>query len=202
MGDNKETLPGQDLVLRSYVPRDTPENIYRTLQGYHLGLVGLFLFWTLVRAVSVLGTQVYIVSETAITFMPVEVRSGVFGALICVLLAAFNLTCAYGVLIKETWGWWLGLVGLVWGLWQCLGDAFIAVAASQGVLPSTVHLLIALGLFLTLGWLIYVFLSPGMQAKFEVRARPMIALGISASVSLLLAICFFACVWSTTPQPA
>ncbi|MFY8073267.1 MAG: hypothetical protein ACOVNQ_16365, partial [Pirellula sp.] len=84
----------QEVVLRNYVPSDTPENVYRSLQGFYFSILGLFAFWTLLRIVTIMGKHYYSVSQTAESLMPVEIRCGALGALICVLFAAFNLITA------------------------------------------------------------------------------------------------------------
>jgi len=185
----------QEIVLRNYIQKDTPENVYRTLQGYHYLVISLFLFWMLVRALQIVGTQFYSVSDTAILLMPVEIRAGIFGALICVLCGAFNLTVSYGISVKERWGWWLGLIGMCWGIDQAVGDATIATLANQNVMIPLIHISIAGALCLLLCWLIYVQLSPGMRFKFDVRTRPKIALFIGGIAGLVLGIFFLACIW-------
>ncbi|MFM7518051.1 MAG: hypothetical protein ACKO3V_13995, partial [Pirellula sp.] len=121
----------KEVVLRNYIPRDTPENVYRSLRGYHYLVLGVFAFWTMVRVATIAGKHYYSVSQTAESLMPVEIRCGSLGALICVLFAAFNLVTAVGLATKEPWGWWLALIGLTWGIVQSLGDGLIAVYFSQ-----------------------------------------------------------------------
>lgn len=185
----------QEIVLRNYIQKDTPENVYRTLQGYHYMVISLFLFWMLVRVLQVVGTQFYSVSDTAILLMPIEIRAGIFGALLCVLCGAFNLAVGYGISAKERWGWWLGLIGMCWGIVQAVGDATIASLASQNVIIPLMHVAIALSLCLLLCWLIYVQLSPGMRVKFDIRTRPQIALFVGCIGGLVLGIVFLACIW-------
>jgi hypothetical protein len=199
MSQQQTATQAKEVVLRSYVPKDTPENVYRALRGYHYVLVGMFLFWVVVRVLCVVGTQFFKVSETAVALMPVEIRSGTLGALICVLYAAFNLTTAFGLLVKEPWGWWVGLVGLCWGITQSIADASIAVAYSQSAFVTTMHALIAIGLCLWLSWLIRIHLSPGMKVKFDVQTKSSAALGAAMAGGFVLGIVFLAIVWKLLP---
>lgn len=199
MNQEQTVTETQDVVLRSYVPKDTPENAYRALQGYHYVLVGMFLFLVVVRALCIFGTQFFKVSETAVALMPVEIRSGTLGTLICVLCAAFNLLTAFGLLVKEPWGWWIGLVGLCWGITQSISDASIAVAYSQSAFVTTMHALIAIGLCLWFAWLIRIHLSPGMKVKFDVQSKSSVALGAAMAGGFVLGIVFLAIVWKLLP---
>jgi hypothetical protein len=186
----------QEVVLRNYVPSDTPENVYRSLQGFYFSILGLFAFWTLLRIVTIMGKHYYSVSQTAESLMPVEIRCGALGALICVLFAAFNLITAVGLAAKESWGWWLALIGLTWGIVQGIGDGLIAVFFSQSSLVSAFHVSIGLAMCFVLGWLIHIHLSPGMRMKFDVSTKTAIAAGAGISGGLILGVCFIAWVWS------
>jgi len=44
MSQQQTATQAKEVVLRSYVPKDTPENLYRALRGYHYVLVGMFFF--------------------------------------------------------------------------------------------------------------------------------------------------------------
>ncbi len=186
----------QEVVLRNYVPRDTPENVYRSLRGYHYALLGLFLFWILVRVATIAGKHYYSVSETAQALMPVEIRCGSVGALICVLFAAYNLTTVVGLFVKEAWGWWLALVGMFWGIVQSLGDGIIGMFYSQSAIVIAWHATIGLALCFVLSWLIHIHLSPGMRVKFDVNTKTEVATGIGILGGLILGLCFIAWVWS------
>lgn len=192
-----EVARTKEVVLRNYIPRDTPENIYRSLRGYHYLVLGVFAFWTMVRVATIASKHYYSVSQTAESLMPVEIRCGSFGALICVLFAAFNLVTAVGLATKEPWGWWMALIGLTWGIVQSLGDGLIAVFFSQSTLVSAFHVAIGLAICLALGWLIHIHLSPGMRVKFEVSTKTAIATGVGIAGGLFLGVCFLAWVWST-----
>ncbi|MFM9061445.1 MAG: hypothetical protein ACKOOI_00195 [Pirellula sp.] len=186
----------KEVVLRNYIPRDTPENVYLSLRGYHYLVLGVFAFWTMVRVATIAGKHYYSVSQTAESLMPVEIRGGSLGALICVLFAAFNLITAVGLASKESWGWWLALIGLTWGIVQGLGDGLIAVYFSQSALVSAFHVAIGLAMCLALGWLIYIHLSPGMRVKFEVSTKTEIASAVGIAGGVILGVCFVAWVWS------
>jgi hypothetical protein len=197
-----EVSQAKEVVLRNYIPKDTPENVYRTLQSYHYLIVGLFTFWTFVRVAAIAGKHFVNVSETAIAMMPVEIRSGAVGALICVILAAFNLTTAYGVFTKETWGWWLALIGMFWGIFQSFGDLAIETWISSGMLVSALHISIALGLCVLLGWLISIHSSAGMRVKFGVQVGRPLALGLGLTAGLILGLIFLVWAWATLPMTA
>lgn len=191
-----EVARTKEVVLRNYIPRDTPENIYRSLRGYHYLVLGVFAFWTMVRVATIASKHYYSVSQTAESLMPVEIRCGSLGALICVLFAAFNLVTAVGLATKEPWGWWMALIGLTWGIVQSLGDGLIAVFFSQSTLVSAFHVATGLAMCLALGWLIHIHLSPGMRVKFEVSTKTAIAAGFGIAGGVILGVCFVAWVWS------
>lgn len=202
MGRDTEPTTGsafetKEVVLRNYIPRDTPENVYRSLRGFHFSILGLFAFWTLLRVATIMSKHYYSVSQTAESLMPVEIRCGSMGALICVLFASFNLITAVGLASKESWGWWLALIGLTWGIVQGLGDGLIAVFFSQSALVSGFHVAIGLAMCFVLGWLVHIHLSPGMRVKFEVSTKTAIAAGVGIASGLFLGVCFLAWVWST-----
>lgn len=191
-----EVARTKEVVLRNYIPRDTPENIYRSLRGYHYLVLGVFAFWAMVRVATIASKHYYSVSQTAESLLPVEIRCGSLGALICVLFAAFNLVTAVGLATKEPWGWWMALIGLTWGIVQSLGDGLIAVFFSQSTLVSAFHVAIGLAMCLALGWLIHIHLSPGMRVKFEVSTKTAIAAGVGIAGGVILGVCFVAWVWS------
>lgn len=193
------TRDTQEIVLRNYIQKDTPENKYRTLQSYHFGMICLFLFWMFVRVLEVLGTQFYTVSDTAVSLMPVEIRAGIFGAFICVLCAAFNLAVSYGISVKESWGWWLALIGLCWGIVQMAGDSVIATMTRESMVVPVLHISISFVLCLLICWLIHVQLSPGMRVKFDVQAKPWVALIVGCLGGLTLGVIFLASVWPKEP---
>ncbi len=192
-----EVARTREVVLRNYIPRDTPENIYRSLRGYHYLVLGVFAFWTMVRVATIASKHYYSVSQTAESLMPVEIRCGSMGALICVLFASFNLITVVGLASKESWGWWLALIGLTWGIVQGLGDGLIAVFFSQSALVSGFHVAIGLAMSFVLGWLVHIHLSPGMRVKFEVSTKTAIAACVGIAGGLFLGVCFLAWVWST-----
>lgn len=192
----ERAFEAREVVLRNYIPRDTPENVYRSLRGYHYLFLGIFAFWAMIRVATIAGKHYYSVSQTAESLMPVEIRCGSLGALICVLFAAFNLVTAVGLATKEPWGWWLALIGLTWGIVQGLGDGLIAVYFSQSALVSSFHVAIGLAICLILGWLIHIHLSPGMKVKFEVSTKTAIAAGVGLASGVILGVCFVAWVWS------
>jgi len=187
------------LVLRSYVPRDTPERAYRQMQAYHYTLVGVFLVWMFVRVFCVLGTQVYRASDWAVAMMPVEIQIGALGALICVLFAAFNLAVCFGLLTKERWGWWIALVGMFWGMVQAIGDSVISMNFGSSSMASTIHVLVSVAMMLLVGWLIYLHLSPLMRIRFDVTVGTGFALGIGLAGGLVLGVSFLALVWQRMP---
>jgi hypothetical protein len=189
------------LVLRSYVPRDTPESAYRQLQIYHYTLVGVFLVWMLVRVFCVLGTQVYRASDWAVALMPMEIQIGALGALICVLFAAFDLAVCCGLLIKERWGWWIALVGMFWAIVQAIGDSVISLNFGSSSMASTIHALVSVAMVLLVGWLIYLHLSPLMRIRFDVTVGTWFALGIGLIGGLVLGVSFLALVWQRMPLP-
>jgi hypothetical protein len=189
------------LVLRSYVPRDTPESAYRQLQIYHYTLVGVFLVWMLVRVFCVLGTQVYRASDWAVALMPMEIQIGALGALICVLFAAFDLAVCCGLLIKERWGWWIALVGMFWAIVQAIGDSVISLNFGSSSMASTIHALVSVAMVLLVGWLIYLHLSPLMRIRFDVTVGTWFALGIGLVGGLVLGVSFLALVWQRMPLP-
>lgn len=162
------TKDPEEVVLRNYVPRDTPESAYREMQSYHYWIVGVFLVWMLVRVFCVLGTQVYRASDWAVALMPVEIQIGALGALICVLFAAFNLVVCCGLLTKESWGWWIALVGMFWAMVQAIGDSVISMNFGSSFMASTIHVLVSVAMVLVVGCLIYLHLSPLMRMTFEV----------------------------------
>lgn len=190
-----------EVVLRSYVPRDTPESAYREMQVYHYTLVGVFLVWAMVRAFCVLGTQVYRASDLAVALMPVEAQIGALGALICVLLAAFNLAVCYGLLTKERWGWWIALVGMFWAVVQAIGDSVISLNFGSSSIASAVHALSSIAIVLLVGWLIYFHLSPLMRMRFDVTVGSWFAVGIGFTGGLVLGLSFLALVWQMMPPP-
>lgn len=192
-----EVARTKEVVLRNYISRDTPENIYRSLRGYHYLVLGVFAFWTMVRVATIASKHYYSVSQTAESLMPVEIRCGSMGALICVLFASFNLITVVGLASKESWGWWLALIGLTWGIVQGLGDGLIAVFFSQSTLVSAFHVAIGLAMSFVLGWLVHIHLSPGMRVKFEVSTKTAIAAWVGIAGGLFLGVCFLAWVWST-----
>lgn len=192
-----DVATAREVVLRNYIPRDTPENVYRSLRGYHYLILGVFAFWTMVRVATIAGKHYYSVSQTAESLMPVEIRCGSLGALICVLFAAFNLVTAVGLATKEPWGWWMALIGLTWGIVQGIGDGLIAVFFGQSALESAFHVSIGLAMCFVLGWLIHIHLSPGMKVKFEVSTKTAIATGVGILGGLILGIGFVVWVWST-----
>jgi len=191
----------EDVVLRNYVPRDTPESAYRQMQTYHYTLVGVFFVWMLVRVFCVLGTQVYRASDLAVSLMPVEIQIGALGALICVLFAAFDLAVCFGLLTKERWGWWIALVGMFWAIVQAIGDSVISLNFGSSSMASTIHALVSVAIVLLVGWLIYLHLSPLMRMRFEVTLGSWFALGIGLVGGLVLGVSFLALVWQKMPLP-
>lgn len=128
--------------------------------------------------------------------LPVEIRCGTLGALICVLFGAFNLVTAVGLVVREAWGWWLALIGISWGIVQSLGDGLIAIFWSQTAFVGAFHVAIGLAVSLLLGWLIPIHLSPGMRVKFEVNTRGAIAAGFGVLGGAILGFCLVTWVWS------
>lgn len=177
-----------DIVLRSYVDKNTPKNAYRAVRGYHLVLIGVVFLWLAVRCLSIVGSQVYGNSDAVLAMLPVEVRAGAVGALICVIYSAFDLTTLYGLVFKERWGWWLGLLGLCWGITLGIGDALISLRLDRFSWTSGFHLLIAFGLVLFFSWMIKVMLSSGMRAKFGVEANPALALACTLGIAVILGV--------------
>lgn len=191
----------EKVVLRNYVPRDTPESAYRQMQAYHYALVGVFLVWMFVRVFCVLGTQVYRVSDLAVALMPVEVQIGALGALICVLFAAFDLAVCYGLLTKERWGWWIALVGMFWAVVQSIGDSVISLNFGSSSMALTIHALFSVAIVLLVGWMIYHHLGPLMRMRFDVKVGSWLALGIGFTGGLVLGVSFLALVWRMMPLP-
>ena len=197
----EQTKVPAEVVLRSYVPRDTPESAYRQMQAYHYALVGVFLVWMFVRVFCVLGTQVYRVSDLAVALMPVEVQIGALGALICVLFAAFDLAVCYGLLTKERWGWWIALVGMFWAVVQSIGDSVISLNFGSSSMALTIHALFSVAIVLLVGWMIYHHLGPLMRMRFDVKVGSWLALGIGFTGGLVLGVSFLALVWRMMPLP-
>ena len=197
----EQTKVPAEVVLRSYVPRDTPESAYRQMQAYHYALVGVFLAWMFVRVLSVLGTQVYRASDLAVALMPVEVQIGALGALICVLFAAFDLAVCYGLLTKERWGWWIALVGMFWAVVQSIGDSVISLNFGSSSMALTIHALFSVAIVLLVGWMIYHHLGPLMRMRFDVTVGSWFALGIGFTGGLVLGVSFLALVWRMMPLP-
>jgi hypothetical protein len=197
----EQTKVPAEVVLRSYVPRDTPESAYRQMQAYHYALVGVFLVWMFVRVFCVLGTQVYRVSDLAVALMPVEVQIGALGALICVLFAAFDLAVCYGLLTKERWGWWIALVGMFWAVVQSIGDSVISLNFGSSSMALTIHALFSVAIVLLVGWMIYLHLGPLMRTRFDVTVGSWFALGIGFTGGLVLGVSFLALVWQMMPLP-
>jgi len=193
------TKDPEEVVLRNYVPRDTPESAYRAMQAYHYTLVGVFLVWMFVRVFCVFSTEFYRVDDSAVSLMPVEIQIGAFGALICVLFAAFNLAVCYGLLTKERWGWWIALVGMFWAMVQAIGDSVISMNFGSSSMASTIHALVSFAMVLLVGWLIYLHLSPLMRMRFEVTVDTGFALGIGLAGGLVLGVSFLALVWQRMP---
>lgn len=177
---------GREVVLRSYIDRNTPENTYRSLRIYHLSAIGLFLFWLAVRCFSIAGTQFYSINDTVVSMLPIEVRFGTAGALVSVVYAAFNIATLYGLIVKERWGWWLALIGLCWGITQGLGDVLISIYLDQFGWACWFHLLCYLAVACFSAWMIAVMLSPGMRSKFEVQVNASIALACSIGLAVVL----------------
>ena len=190
-----------EVVLRNYVPKDTPENAYRAMQAYHYTLVSVFLAWMFVRVLSVLGTQVYRASDLAVALMPVEIQIGALGALICILFAAFDLAVCFGLLTKERWGWWIALVGMFWAVVQAIGDSVISLNFGSSSMASTVHVLFSVAIVILVGWLVYFHLSPSVRMRFDVKVGSWLALGIGFTGGLVLGVSFLALVWQMMPLP-
>jgi len=197
----ESTKSPADLVLRNYVPKNTPKSAYRKMQGYQYTLVGVFLVWMFVRIFCVLGTQVYRASDLAVGLMPVEIQIGALGALICVLFAAFNLAVCYGLLAKERWGWWIALIGMFWAIVQAIGDLVISLNFGSSSMASTVHTLFSVAIVLLVGWLIYLHLSPWVRMKFDVTEGSWFAVGVGFTGGLVLGVSFLALVWQLMPLP-
>jgi hypothetical protein len=193
------TKDPEQVVLRSYVPRETPESAYREMQAFHYTLVGVFLVWMFVRVFCVLGTQVYQASDLAVALMPVEIQIGALGALICVLFAAFNLAVCCGLLTKDGWGWWIALVGMFWAIVQAIGDSVISLNFGSSSMASTIHALVSVAMVLLVGWLIYLHLSPLMRIRFDVTVGTGFALVIGLAGGLVLGLSFLALVWQRMP---
>jgi hypothetical protein len=191
----------EDVVLRSYVPRDTPESAFREVQAYHYTLVGVFLAWMFLRVFCVLGTQVYLASDLAVALMPVEIQIGAIGAFICVLFAAFNLAVCFGLLTQDRWGWWIALVGMLWAVVQAIGDAVISLNFGSSSMVSTFHVLFSLAIVVLVGWLICFHLSPAVRMRFDVTVGSWFALGIGLTAGLVLGVSFLALVWKMLPLP-
>ena len=190
-----------EVVLRNYVPKDTPENAYRAMQAYHYTLVGVFLAWMFVRVFCVLGTQVYRASDLAVALMPVEIQIGALGALICILFAAFDLAVCFGLLTKERWGWWIALVGMFWAVVQAIGDSVISLNFGSSSIALTIHVLFSVAIVLLVGWLVYFHLSPSVRIRFDVTVGTGFALGIGLAGGLVLGVSFLALVWRMMPLP-
>ena len=190
-----------EVVLRNYVPKDTPKSAYRAMRAYHYTLVGVFLAWMSVRVWCVLGTQVYRASDLAVALMPAEIQIGTLGALICVLLAAFNFAVCYGLLTKERWGWWIALLGMFWAVVQAIGDSVISMSFGSSSIASAVHALFSIAIVLLVGWLIYLHLSPLMRRRFDVTVGSSFALGIGFTGGLVRGVSFLALVWQMMPLP-
>jgi len=188
-----------EVVLRNYVPRDTPQNAYLAMRSYRYTLMGVFLVWATVRALCVFGTEFYRVDDSAVTLMPVEVQIGAPGSLMCVLFASFNLAVCYGLLTKDRWGWWIALVGMFWAIVQAIGDSVISLNFGSSSMASTIHALVSVAMVLLVGWLIYLHLSPLMRKRFEVTLGSWIALGIGFTGGLVLGVSFLALVWQRMP---
>ncbi len=191
----------EKVVLRNYVPRDTPESAYRQMQAYHYALVGVFLVWMFVRVFCVLGTQVYRASDLAVSLMPVEIQIGALGALICVLFAAFDLVVCFGLLTKERWGWWIALVGMFWAVVQAIGDSVISLNFGSSSMALTIHVFFSVAIVLLVGWMVYFHLSPSVRIRFDVTVGTGFALGIGLAGGLVLGVSFLALVWRMMPLP-
>ncbi|MCY3007255.1 MAG: hypothetical protein NTV29_14925 [Planctomycetota bacterium] len=187
----------EDVVLRNYVPKDTPANAYRMSQVYHHLLVAIFFFWAVLRIMAVVGTQVYRVSETAVAMMPLEVRSGALGAFLGVCFAGFNIATCYGLLTKETWGWWLALVGLTWTVLAGIANATTDTLIGQSWMITSLHVLVSLALCALSIWLLFLLVSPMMRKKFGVMLGARAALGIGVAVGSVLGLFFFVIVSKT-----
>lgn len=190
-----------EVVLRNYVPRDTPERAYRQIQTHHYLLLGVFLAWVFVRVLCVLWTQVYRASDLAISLMPVEAQIGASGALICILFAAFNLAVCFGLLTHEPWGWWIALVGMFWAVVHAIGDSMIFLNFGSSSMVSTIHTLCSAAIVLLVGWLIYLHLSPLMRMRFDVKEGLWFALVLGFTAGLGLGVSFLALAWRMMPLP-
>jgi hypothetical protein len=189
----------EDVVLRNYVPKDTPENAYRMSRVYHYLLVAIFFFWAVLRIMAVVGTQVYRVSETAVAMMPLEVRSGALGAFLGVCFAAFNIATCYGLLTKETWGWWLALVGLTWAVFAGFANATMGILRGQSWMITSLHVLVSLALCALSIWLLLLLVSLTMRMKFGVMLGVRTALGIGIAVGSVLGLIFLVIVSKALP---
>jgi hypothetical protein len=190
-----------ELVLRNYVPRDTPERAYRQMQMQHYVLMGVFSAWVFLRVLCVLWTQVYRASDLAVALMPVEIQIGASGALICILFAAFNLAVCFGLLTDEEWGWWIALVGMFWAVVQAIGDSVISLNFGSSSMVSTIHTLCSAAIVLSVGWLIYLHLGPLMRMRFDVQVGLWFALVVGITGGLGLGVSFLALVWRMMPMP-
>lgn len=190
-----------EVVLRNYVPKDTPESAYRAMQAYHYTLVGVFLAWMFVRIFCVLGTQVYRASDLAVALMPVEIQIGALGALICILFAAFNLAVCFGLLTQERWGWWIALLGMFWAVVQAIGDSVISLNFGSSSMVLTVHVLFSVAIVILVGWLVYFHLNPSVRMRFDVTVGSWFAVGIGFTGGLVLGLSFLALVWQMMPLP-
>lgn len=121
---------------------------------------------------------------------------GIAGAIVMFAFAVYDLVTAIGLIMRGAWGWWLGVIGLGWGIGNYVLNAGLGFLDTEqlpraigGCVGALVGVLIA-------GSLMKTLIEPETQKKFGLKVATGMAWGIGLGAgitgALILGGLFFA----------
>ncbi len=121
---------------------------------------------------------------------------GIAGAIVMFVFAVYDLVTAIGLMMRGAWGWWLGVIGLGWGIGNYVLNAGLGFLdpeqlprAIGGCIGALIGVLIA-------GSLMKTMIEPETQKRFGLKIGSGMAWGIGLGAgitgALILGGLFFA----------
>jgi hypothetical protein len=105
---------------------------------------------------------------------------------IVAVYAVYNLATAVGLIMRANWGWWLCIIGLIWGVVERIASVVTVLIVSDekmkaigGVFGGTIFSIICISL-------VNFMMQPDTQKRFGVSVKPLVGWAVAIGVALLL----------------
>jgi hypothetical protein len=195
-------------VLKTYVGQDVAAAKKAGASSTNLVLLQVFNF--IGFAVNLLGG----IGLLALASNPGQLQGasplfgalGIAGAIVMFAFAVYDLVTAIGLIVRGAWGWWLGVIGLGWGIGNYVLNAGLGFLDTEQIPRAIGGCIGALVGVLIAGSLMKNLIEPETQKKFGLKITPGMAWGIGLGAgltgALILGGLFFAIGASTAAAAA